>query len=198
MRTGYPLRFYASPVKLLMLMAIGLVFAGAGYWLKFHHGSRWSGYDVFMDYAVLVFGALCIIVFLLVFLYSVVLRHPVLEINAMGWQGRSFFFAKAQVVSWQDMRDVVVLRQPLSYGNRAYYLVVNVKDPSRLSHGRMRAFSARIYRSLASAGMVIQINLMFARATPAKIDELLKRIAETCGYELHLYGVTLHRDISPM
>ncbi len=147
-----------------------------------------------MDVAALVSFGGAAIVFSYVFLLYGILRRPLLEIDASGWSYRPLFSGE-WTIEWQNIERVMIYRQRGACGTSAHYLTIRAKDPGRLPHRRMRAFTATIYPSLSGAVTLVSLNFVFLRVTPAKCAALLERIRTTCADELRLYGVEVDSTV---
>lgn len=198
MRTGYPLRFYANPVKLLLYLLIALGFTAGGLWMLQDPTMRANVVKTAVAYVAVVFFGLGTVVLLIVFLVYVVVRRPVLQIDAQGWSYTAPLTMGGQTVNWQDIAHIGIYRQEMqSRLSRVvmFYLVAHAKDPNKLPRPRVRAFSARFYPSLWGAAIAVPLNTIFVRTTSAKAEQLLGRILTACPYEIQLYGVQVSNQI---
>lgn len=196
MGEGYPLRLYANPVKLLLLLVFTTGLAGLCYWLLKHpQPGRWFPFDTFMAIACIALFGTGGVVLLLASVIWIIFRRPLLAIDGQGLLAQSSPFGGGQAVNWPDISDIVVVRQRYSHSVTQYHLLARVKDPAGLPHPRWRAFNARFYPQMANAGAFVTLNFVFLRTTPTKIDRLLERFAETCAHEIKFYGIGLHREI---
>jgi hypothetical protein len=155
---------------------------------------RASAFNTAMAYTCIVFFGLGVVVFLVMILVYGVFRKPVLEIDAQGWRYMPPLLVRGQSVAWQNLGDVGVYRQSMTRST-TYYLVAHARNPQGLPGRRVRAFGARLYPSLAGAALIVPLNTVFLRQTPAKCQHLLERIAQACAPEIHHHGVRVARDV---
>ena len=191
MRDGHPLRFYATPVKLLLLLLTSAMFVAVGILMLRDPKTSVNPVNVFMAWAAIVFFGLGVVVFLIVLLGDVVLRRAVLEIDEQGW--RSTQLVREQTVNWPDIEHVAVYRQRLGQARSMYYLVIHGRNPNK--EAPVTRFSARFYPSLHGSLMTIPLNNLFVRTTPEKVERILKRIRARYAHELQLYGITVDSEI---
>ncbi|HEU4785403.1 MAG TPA: STM3941 family protein [Ktedonobacterales bacterium] len=196
MGEGQPLRLYANPLKLLLVLFASVIFVAVGLWILHDPRVSTNPVNVFIAWVTIVFFGLGVVIIPIIIIRDVVLRRAVLEINEQGWSCRSTLFVKKQTASWQDIDHVAIYRQQLSQRQTMYYLVVHGVDPSKVA--RRSRFSARMYRfypALRESLMAIPLNNLFVRTTPAKVAQILERIRMRYAYELRLYGVQVDTEI---
>ncbi|HEY1387065.1 MAG TPA: STM3941 family protein [Ktedonobacterales bacterium] len=188
MRVGQPLRLYANPVKLVLLLLASAIFVAIG--LLMLHDPKASA---FIAWAAIVFFGLGVVVFLIMVIRDVVLRRAVLQIDERGWSYRSGSPVGSRTVNWQDIAHVALYRQQMGPGRTMYYLVVHGRDLNKVT--RAAHFSARFYPSLQGSLMMLPLNYLFVRTTPKKVKGVLERIRTRYGYELQLYGIQVDAEI---
>ena len=105
MGTGYPLRLYANPVKVLFYLALVAGFALVGYWLPSHHGLRWTWFDKVIAYGMMIGCGLGAVATLLAGVFWVVFRRPLLTIDGQGWSVTSSPFGGGQSKLAGHQRD---------------------------------------------------------------------------------------------
>ena len=89
MNTGYPLRLYASPLRLIVPLIASLVFVAIGYLMVFNPGAQSGSWNTVVSWSVLSFFGLGFILFGMEFVVLVVARRPLLEVTPEGWRYRS-------------------------------------------------------------------------------------------------------------
>jgi hypothetical protein len=197
MITSQPLRLYANPVKQFLLLLGAAAFVWIGVVLLQDPKVRANPSKTAMAYIAIVFFGLCAAVFLIMMLRYVVVRHPVLQIDAQGWTYNPPLAGEAQVVPWQDIGAIALCRQKLPR-NTMYYLVVYADNPWNSPTPRAQAFATRFYPSLSGAAMSIPLNAFFTRATPTKCKRLLERIVSSSGHEIKMYDVQVSGEMYDM
>lgn len=197
MITSQPLRLYANPVKQFLYLLGSAAFVSIGILLLQDPKVRANPSKTAMAYAAIVFFGLCAVIFLIMMLRYTIFRLPVLQIDAEGWSYKPPLAGEAQMVPWQNIRAIAVLRQKMPRTSM-YYLVVYARDPQQAPHPRTRAFTASLYPALSGAAMSIPLNTLFVRMTPANTKRLLERIVSTCAHEIQLYGVQVSAELYDM
>lgn len=192
MQESGPLRFYASPVRLLLLILGSGVFVAGGVWIL--RTPRYS-YDVVMAWLAIWFFGLGLIVFLILVMRDVIFRQPVLEIDGQGWSRRTAFLANQQTIHWQDIERVGVYSQELGQKRRMFYLVIYGRNPNNVAHVTTQRFVTRFYPVLQGALMTLPLNNLFLRATPAKVERILERIRAVYASEIRQYGIQIDTAI---
>lgn len=187
MSEGNPLRFYANPVKLVLLLLGSAIFVAIGFWMLHDPAVSAKPVNVFIGWAAVVFFGLGVVVFLIMTIRDVVLRRAALQIDEQGWSFLSGPFVGTKTVNWQDIAQVAIYRQRLGPGRTMYYVVIHGRNPNKVT--RAARFSARFYPSLQGSLMTLPLNNLFVRTTPAKVERLLERIRTRYAYELRLYGI---------
>lgn len=187
MSEGSPLRFYANPLKLLLLLLGSAIFVAIGLWMLHDSTESASSSNVVIAWATIVFFGLGVVVFLAMIIRDLVLRRAVLQIDEQGWSYQSGPFVGKRTINWQDIAHVGMYRQRMGPGRTMYYLVIHGRNPNKET--RTARFSARFYPSLQGSLMTLPLNNLFVRTTPEKAGRLLERIRTRYAYELRLYGI---------
>ena len=193
MREGQPLRFYANPVKFLLLLLGSAMFVAIGFWMLHDPKASAKPVNVFIGWAAIVFFGLGAVVFLIMHFRNLIVRRAVLQIDEQGWSYLSGLFVGTRTVNWQEIAHVALYRQRLGQGGTMYYLVLHGNDPNKVT--RAARFSARFYPSLQGSLMTFPLNTLFVRTTPAKVERVLERIRTRYAYELRLYGIQVDTEI---
>jgi hypothetical protein len=200
--TTSSLRFYANPLKLGLYLAGAVGFVIVGYLLlqdpKIHADMR----KTLGTYAAVGFFGLCAVVFLFMILMTlgnIMLRRPVLEVDAQGWHymPRTYFGA-IQVVDWQDIAAIGAYRQRGARGTSMYYLIVSAREPEKLPRQRLKSLVGRAYPAIREMAILVPLNVLFLRVTPRKCESLLARIRMQFAHELQFYGIRVDDEVRPM
>ena len=193
----HTLRLYSNPFKqsLYLLVALGFVAAG----LLMLRDPQFSA-----DTAHAVMAYLCIGFFGLgsvVFLYSItrdlLVRHPVLQVDARGWTYHPALGRQVQRVPWQAVGRIALYRQRVR-STRMYYLVLEARHSGRLPLSRARAVATHLYPSIAQAVMTVPLNAVFMRASPAQVEHLLHSVQVEFFRELQYYSIAVANQIQDM
>ena len=202
MSEGQPLRFYANPVKYLLLLLTSAAFVIGGVWILHDPKMSASPFNVIMAWLVIGLFGLGILFFLIIFIRDAIFRLPVLHIDEQEWSTRTTLFVKKQTAKWQDIDHVAVYRQWRSQSairhrpEYMYWLVVHGVDPGKAA--RNSRFSARMYRlypSLRESLMVVPLNNLFVRTTQEKVVRVIERIRARYDVELRLNQIQFDRQI---
>jgi hypothetical protein len=196
MSEGHPLRFYANPIKLLLLLLASLIFVVIGLLMLHDPKASARPSNVAIAWAAIVFFGLGAGVFLVMNFRNLIVRRAVLQIDEQGWSYLSGPFVSTRTVNWQDIAHIALYRQRMGRGGTMYYLVLHGKSPNKVT--RAARFSARFYPSLQGSLMTLPLNNVFVRTTPKKVERLLERIRTRYAYELHLYGVQVDAQIDAL
>lgn len=196
MRDGQPLRFYASPVKVLLFVLGSAAFVAAGIWMLRTPGMSAKPFNVLIAWAAIVFFGFGEIVFLITAIQEVLLRRPVLQVDEQGWLFRPALFARKQAASWRNIKHVALYRQQLGQARSMYYLVIHGANPDK---GTLRTrFATRFYPAMAGALMVVPLNSLFVRITPKNVEPILERICTTYAQELRSNGIRVDPEVQPL
>ncbi len=198
MLTNQPLRLYANPVKPFLFLLGSLVFTLLGFLMLQDPKVQANPSKAVWAYVAIVLFGLGSLVFVVMIVRNVILRQPVLQIDAQGWRFTPSLSGKEQAVTWDNIGAIALYQRTLPRGGTVYQLVVYARDPHRLPHPRASAFTARVSPALAGAAMTIPVNAFFLRSTFAKSKQLLERIASSSAYEIQYYGVQVVRDMQFM
>lgn len=202
MSEGQPLRFYAKPLKLLLLLLGSAIFVAIGYLLLRDPRMSANLFNVVMAWAAIILFGLGVAFFLIIFIRDAVFRLPVLQIDERGWVTRTTLFVKKQTTKWQDIDHVAIYRQWTRQSlirrrpEYMYWLVVHGVDPSKVA--RRPRFSARMYRfypALREALMVVPLNNLFVRMTQEKVERVLASIRDRYDDELRLNQIRFDTQI---
>ena len=196
MRDGQPLRFYASPGKVLLLVLGSAAFVAIGVWMLRTPGISAKPFNVFIAWAAIVFFGFGAIVFLITAIQEVLLRRPVLQVDQQGWFFRPALFARKQAANWRNIERVALCRQQLGQARSMYYLIIHGANSDK---GTLRTrFATRFYPAMAGALMVVPLNSLFVRTTPKKVERILERICATYAHELRSYGIQVDAEVQPL
>jgi hypothetical protein len=191
---GAPIfRLSANPLKTLLSLLLAVAFTGVGFFVVYegpHASAIRRATDAVIGYSLIaVFGAGTLLLVATV-LGRAVLRRPLLQVDREGWSWAISPF-DPQRIAWSEIATIAIYQQRLPRGSSTYYLVVQAKEPYRLPWPRLRGVLARFYPSLQTAVMVLPLDLVFLRQTPARSEVLLQRIQSACAEELERHGVRL-------
>ena len=202
MSEGQPLRFYAKPLKLVLLFIGSAIFVALGAWMLRTPGTSANPVNVVAAWAAIGFFGLCGVVFIIGILHDVVFRRAVLEIDAQGWSYSPPLFVKQQTANWRDIDHVAIYRQWARQSlirrrpEYMYWLVVHGVDPGKAA--RTSRFAARLYRfypALRAALMVVPLNNLFVHTTQEKVERVLERIHARYDLELRLNQIQVDTQI---
>lgn len=197
MLTHQPLRLYVNPVKQFLYLLGALVLTSLGFLMLQDPKVQANPSKAVWAYVAIGLFGLCAVVFLVMIVRFVILRHPVLQIDAQGWSYTPPL-NRGGAVTWDNIGAIALCQQTLPRGGSVYHLVVYARDPQRLPHPRARAFTASVAPALAGAAMSIPINAFFLRTTFAKSKQLLERIASSSFQEIQYYGVRVVTEMQFM
>jgi hypothetical protein len=196
------LRFYARPLKLVLLILAPAAFVALGIWMLRTPDISADQFNVVVAWAAVGFFGLGAVVLLIIFVRNVVFRLPVLQIDEQGWVTRTTLFVKKQTANWQDIDHVAIYRQWARQSlirrrpEYMYWLVVHGVDPTKVA--RRSRFSARMYRfypALGEALMVVSLNNLFIRPTEEKVERVIERIRARYDVELRLNQIRFDTQI---
>jgi hypothetical protein len=198
----HTLRLYSNPFKQSLYLLGTLGFVAIGVVLLRSAKFSTGGLSAVI---VLVMACLCIGFFGLgsvVFLYSMardlLVRRPVLRVDAQGWTYNPALGLHSQQIPWQDVGRVALYQQRLT-SSRMLYLVLEARHPDDLPPpSRMHAMTASLYPSMALAVMTVPLNTVFIRASHAKAERLLHSVQAEFSSELHSYGIAVADTIQDM
>ncbi len=189
MNTGYPLRLYASPLKLITLLIVSLVFVVIGYLMALNPRAQYGGWDTIMGWAALILFGLGFIIFALGFVFLVVARQPLLEITPEGWRFRSkVFFLGVTFVSWQEIGHIGIYQQRTGRSSTTYLVLIQKSEPLRaaIAQGTPAIYLQEFF---ARGARRIPLTFAYFRVTPKVCERLLADIRTVCANELARYGV---------
>jgi hypothetical protein len=128
---------------------------------------------------------------------DLLLRRPLLQVDAKGWTYYPALRRHARQFPWQDIGRVALYCQRVR-SSRTFYLVLEARHPDQLRPSRAQALTARLYPSMSLALMGIPLNSAFMRASPAKVERLLHRIQAEFSDEFYRYGIAVADTIQDM
>lgn len=184
--SGAELRYYPSAMKLLLLLLGAGVFVTAGALMV--ASTRNDPIRTVIGYIAIGFFGLGVLVFLALLAGRVVHRRAWLTVNSAGIASDAY--GRRRFVPWDQMRDIAIYRQVASRSSQ-YYLVVHLRDGVPMPAGFSSRLNAALYSSLAQAGMIVPLNMLFVRCTRARRARLLEQIASRFGSQLGAYGIAL-------
>lgn len=193
------LRLYANPLKLILYLVACLGFVAAGVFILYAASSQGgAAIGVYVIAAVdLAFFGLGVVVFVIMLVRNLMFRRPVLTIDAHGWRYAQELGVRAQTVSWPEIASVAIFKQQINR-TRMYHLVLEARNPAQLPASRVRSLTTRMYPTMAESLLIVPLNDVFVRATPAKLERLLQDIHTRFASELNGYGITVADTIQEM
>lgn len=191
------LRLYNSPFKQSLYLLGSLSFVAVGLLLLSEPKFRASTPNVVMAYLCIGFFGLGVVAFLYSMARDLLVRRPLLEVDARGWTYHPALGQRAQHVPWQGVGRVALYRQRVR-SSRTIYLVLEARHPDELRPSRAQALTARFYPSMSLALMAVPLNTAYMRASSAKVERLLQRVQAEFSGELHRYGIAVADTIQDM
>jgi hypothetical protein len=193
----HTLRLYSNPFKQSLYLLGSFGFVAAGLLLlrdpKFSANAR----NVVIAYLCIGFFGLGSVVFLYSMARDLLVRHPVLQVDAQGWTYDPALRLHSQHVPWQDVGRVAIYRQRVR-SSRMYYLVLEARRADELPPSRARAMAASLYPSMSVAVMTVPLNTVLMRASPAKVEHLLHSVQAEFPRELRSYSIEVADKIQDM
>lgn len=193
----HTLRLYGNPFKQSLYLLISLGFVAAGLLLLRSPKYSAGALNVVMAYLCIGFFGLGSVVFLYSMARDLLVRHPVLQVDAQGWTYHPALGLHSQHVPWQDVGRVALYRQRVK-SSRMFYLVLEARHPDELPPSPARAMAASLYPSMARVVMTVPLNTVLMRMSPAKAERLLRRVQTEFSGELHSYGIAVAGKIQDM
>jgi hypothetical protein len=193
----HTLSLYSNPFKQSLYLLGSLGFVVTGPLLLRDPKFRAGGPNVVMAYICIGFLGLGTVVFVYSMAHDLLVRHPMLQVDARGWTFEPALGQHRQHVGWQDIGRVALYCQRIE-STRRFYLVLEAWNPDELPPSRARALDARIYPSLSRAMMTVPLNSAFVRASPAKVGRLLHSVQAEFSGELRSYGIAVADKIQDM
>jgi len=184
----HSLRLYTNPFKQSLYLLGSLGFVAVGLLLFLDPKFRANTANVIGDYFVIGFFGWCSVIFLYSMARDLLVRRPVLQVDAQGWTFNPALGLDPQRVPWQDIGRIALFRQRAN-STRMLYLVLEARHPDQLPPSRVRGITARFYPSMSRAVMTVPLNTAFMRASPAKVERLLHRIQAEFSSEIDNYGI---------
>lgn len=189
MNTGYPLRLYASPLRLIGPLIASLVFIAIGYLMVFNPGAQSGSWNMVVSWSVLSFFGLGFILFGTEFVVLVVARRPLLEVTPEGWRYRSStLYLKKASASWQEIGHVGLYQQQTGRSAAAHIALIRTSEPLRAAIAQGTP-AIQLQESFARDAQRIPITLAYFRVTPRLCERLLADIRTVCANEINRYGV---------
>ena len=193
----HTLRLYGNPFKQSLYLIGSLGFVAAGLLLLRDPQFSADTVHVAMAYLCIGFFGLGTVVFLYSLARDLLMRRPVLQVDARGWTYHSTLGRQAQRVPWQAVGRIALYRQRVR-STRMYYLVLEARHSGQLPPSRARAVTAHFYPSMARAVMSVPLNAVFMRASPAQVEHLLHSVQAEFFRELQYYGIAVANQIQDM
>jgi hypothetical protein len=197
----HTLRLYRNPFKLLLILLGSLGIVAAGVLLLSDPKFRANTLNVVMGYLGVGFFGLCAIVFLYALGRDLLVRHPLLQVDAHGWTYDPALGRNGGHVSWEDIGRVVLFCQyiPTRFGSdRRYFFVLEARHPDQLRQSRGRVLTDRLFPASSQSLMGFSVNDAFMHTTPAKVERLLQRIQVEFSDEFHRYSIAIADTIEDM
>lgn len=195
MNTGYPLRLYASPLRLIVLLIASLVFAAIGYLMVFNPGTQSGSWNTVVGWSVLIFFGLGCILFGMELALLVVARRPLLEVTPEGWRYRlSTLFLKKASVSWQEIGHIGMYQQRTGRSSATYIVLIRKSEALRAAIAQ-NAPAIYLQEYFARDAQRIPLTLAYFRVTPTVCERLLAEMRAVCAHEINLYGVYLEPKV---
>jgi hypothetical protein len=185
-------RLYRNPFKLSLLLLVSLGCVALGIVMLSDPKVRADAFRAGMAYLTVGFFGLGVIVFLYGLARRLLLRRPLLQVDAYGWTYDPPLGRNGGHVAWEDIGRVVLFCQhiPTRFGSdKRYFFILEARDPDQVRPSRLRTFTARFYPALSQSLMGFSVNDAFMRATPAKVERLLQRIQAEFSDEFHRYEI---------
>jgi hypothetical protein len=161
----HTLRLYGNPFKQALYLLDALGFVAAGLLLLSDPTFRADAPLAAVAYLCVGFFGLGAVVFLSSLARGLLMRRPLLQVDARGWTYDPALGRHARHVSWREVGRIALYRQRVAWSG-AFYLVLEARHPDELPPPLTRALTARLYpaRSPVSGFAV--------KATPAMLTAI--------------------------
>jgi hypothetical protein len=187
--TRYPLRLYASPLRLIVPLIASLAFLAIGYPMVFNPGAQSGSWNTVVGLSVLVFFGLGLILFGIEFVVLVVARRPLLEVTPEGWRYRSStLYLKTASASWQEIGHVGLYQQQTGRSSATYIVLIRASEALRAAIAQGTP-AISLQESFARDAQRIPLTLAYFSVTPNVCERLLADIRAVCANEVNRYGV---------
>jgi hypothetical protein len=188
----HTLRLYRNPFKQLLYLLAGLGFVAVGVLMLSDPTVRADASRSGIAYLTVGFFGLGVVVSLYSLARDLVVRRPLLQVDAHGWTYDPPLGRNGGQVSWEDIGRVVLFCQHLASRfrtNRRYFFILEARHPDQLRQSRVRAFTHRLFPAFSQSLMGFSVNDAFMRTTPEKVERLLQHIQAEFSEEFHRYGI---------
>jgi hypothetical protein len=197
----HTLRLYRNPFKQLLYLLVSLGFVAVGVWMFSDPKVRADTPRTVIAYLTVGFFGLGVVVFLFSLARALLVRRPLLQVDAHGWTYDPPLGRNGGHVPWEDIGRVVLFCQHMPSrfrSDRRYFFVLEARHPDQVRHSRVRAFTNRLLPVFSQSLMGFSVNDAFMRTTPEKVERLLQRIQAEFSDEFHRYGIEVIDAIENM
>jgi hypothetical protein len=193
--TGYPLRLYASPLRLIVPLVASLVFGAIGYLMVFNPGAQSGSWNTAVSWSVLIFFGLGFILFGTEFALLVVARRPLLEVTPERWRYRlSTLYLKKASASWQEIGHIGMYLQRTGRSSATYIVLIRTSEALRAAIAQGTP-AIHLQEFFAGDAQRIPLTLAYFRVTPTVCERLLADIRAVCANEINRYGVYIEPKV---
>jgi hypothetical protein len=193
----HALRLYDSPFKQSAYLCASLVFVAVSLALLHDPKTRANVEDVVGAYLGIGFFGLCAVVFIVQMVRALLVRRPLLQVDALGWTYAPALGGHSQHVSWEDVGSVGLYRQRLTR-TKMFYLVLEARHPTAQPPSRALTMATNLYPVLSRVVLFVPLNAVLMRMSPVTVKRLLGRIQAEFADELLRYGVAVADAIQDM
>jgi hypothetical protein len=186
-------RLRASRLKIVITLLLAVAFTGVGFLIVYeapHASAIQRATDAVIGYSLIAVCGVGTLLLIATILGRAVLRRPLLQVDREGWSWAISPF-DPQRIAWSNIAAIAIYRQRLRRSSSSYYLVVHAREPFRRPWLRLGWALTRFYPSLQTAALILPLDLVFLRQTPARSEALLQRIHNACAEEIERHGVRL-------
>lgn len=186
MRDSREIRYYANIPKVLLLLI------GSGAFIVLGWSMLGSGGNMVIAWLAMIFFGLCALVALAMLVFAVVLRQPLLLLDADGVTARQALTPwKKAFVPWPDIARIGVRTVSGARGSSSSTLLVYVRDRNRYTSSRAQRFTAAIDPTLQGVALSAQFTFLLTWASRKRCLTVLERIKTTFAPEIIQYDIAV-------
>lgn len=183
------IRYYLSIPKVALFLGVCVVIAAVGWQMLM------SGKNAIESWVMIVIGGVLSLTALIVLLYAVALRKPILKINDTGVTysspGRPW---RSFTVPWDDVAQIGIDMQQGARGTKSWYLAVEARHPGRYDAPLLR-INVAMYSAVKGVVLVAPLDDIFLWASRARGERLLEEIKTTFAPEIIHHAVMMRENV---